>query len=275
MMSNPLVETPLEWSERRDGCVEAVTPFGSYRVEPADREIGILSPRWSYCFDEYYDEGQFECASVDEGKALAQAHWDERVGGIFRVRATPPAAVPDGWVMRDLVWEEIREKRSNEDPNTEVVGWEAATAFDSYYLIEQYFGTDSYGWHVTHSCASVGDYDDPDLAKAAAQADYERRILSALSAAPAAPTTPKGQRDAVALIRWAHDTLYEINPSNYDHDEVCRLNDASVEVILGLAQFLGERQEAVTDDTERSGAAPAAPNGWQPIEKGKSNACED
>lgn len=90
--------------------------------------------------------------------------------------------------MRDLVWEEIREKRSDEDPNTEVVGWKAATAFDSYYVIEQYFGTDSYGWQVTHSCASVGDYDDPDLAKAAAQADYERRILSALSAAPAAPT---------------------------------------------------------------------------------------
>jgi hypothetical protein len=37
-----------------------------------------------------------------------------------------------------------------------------------------------------------------------------------------------------ALIAWAYSTLTEINPSNYDHDEVCRLNDASVEVILGL-----------------------------------------
>jgi hypothetical protein len=42
------------------------------------------------------------------------------------------------------------------------------------------------------------------------------------------------------LIRWAHDSLYEINPSNYDHDEVCKINDASVEVILGLAPTLGE-----------------------------------
>jgi len=42
------------------------------------------------------------------------------------------------------------------------------------------------------------------------------------------------------MIRWAHDTLYEINPSNYDHDEVCRVNNASVEVILGLAPILGE-----------------------------------
>ena len=47
--------------------------------------------------------------------------------------------------------------------------------------------------------------------------------------------------DAAQLIRWAHDTLYEINPDNYDHAEVCKLNDASVEVILGLAQYLGER----------------------------------
>jgi hypothetical protein len=31
-----------------------------------------------------------------------------------------------------------------------------------------------------------------------------------------------------ALIVWAYETLYEINPSNYDHDEVCRLNDRSV-----------------------------------------------
>lgn len=48
------------------------------------------------------------------------------------------------------------------------------------------------------------------------------------------------ERQAVEALRWAHDTLYEINPSNYDHDEVCRLNDASVEVILGLAPMLGE-----------------------------------
>ena len=41
-------------------------------------------------------------------------------------------------------------------------------------------------------------------------------------------------------IRHAHDTLYELNPCNYDHDEVCRVNDASVEVILSLAPLLGE-----------------------------------
>lgn len=47
--------------------------------------------------------------------------------------------------------------------------------------------------------------------------------------------------EAHKCLRWAHDTLYEINPSNYDHDEVCRLNNASVEVILGIAPLLGEK----------------------------------
>jgi len=28
--------------------------------------------------------------------------------------------------------------------------------------------------------------------------------------------------------------LFELNPSNYDHDDVCKLNAASVEVILAL-----------------------------------------
>lgn len=37
-----------------------------------------------------------------------------------------------------------------------------------------------------------------------------------------------------AKIVWVVETLQEINVSNYDHDDVCRLNDASVEVILGL-----------------------------------------
>jgi len=52
-------------------------------------------------------------------------------------------------------------------------------------------------------------------------------------------------REALAhadgLIRWAHDTLYEINIGNYDHDEVDKLNAASVEVILGLAPHLNEK----------------------------------
>ena len=44
--------------------------------------------------------------------------------------------------------------------------------------------------------------------------------------------------EAMEGLRWSHDTLDEINVSNYDHDDVCRLNDRSVEVILGIANIL-------------------------------------
>ncbi|GEM_PF-3035738 len=42
------------------------------------------------------------------------------------------------------------------------------------------------------------------------------------------------------LLQWSHDTLLEINPSNYTHDDVCEANAAAVEVILGIAPTLGE-----------------------------------
>lgn len=59
------------------------------------------------------------------------------------------------------------------------------------------------------------------------EAECQRRIDAAVQA----------ERD---VLRWAHDTLWEINPSNYGHDDVCKLNDASVEVILGIAPLIGE-----------------------------------
>lgn len=55
--------------------------------------------------------------------------------------------------------------------------------------------------------------------------------------AEAAEAEVKRLRD---LLQFSHDTLWEINPSNYDHDDVCKLNDASVEVILAIAPELGE-----------------------------------
>ena len=69
-------------------------------------------------------------------------------------------------------------------------------------------------------------------------ADILRRIPARPEQEP--PSPAPNTADLLNPLRWAHGTLYEINPSNYDHDEVCRLNDASVEVILGLAPVLGE-----------------------------------
>src|SRR5687767_9735195 len=35
--------------------------------------------RWEYCFCEYYDELYAECATVEEGKAAAEADWRRRI----------------------------------------------------------------------------------------------------------------------------------------------------------------------------------------------------
>lgn len=83
---------------------------------------------------------------------------------------------------------------------------------------------------------SEGEWDDGLIAS-----DVEQFLPPILATVQAALDAAEArERQAVEALRWAHDTLYEINPSNYDHDEVCRLNDASVEVILGLAPMLGE-----------------------------------
>ncbi len=53
-------------------------------------------------------------------------------------------------------------------------------------------------------------------------------------------TERNAKRAVLDDIRWAYETLQEINPSNYDHDDVCNLNAASVEVLLRLGNILNE-----------------------------------
>jgi len=47
-------------------------------------------------------------------------------------------------------------------------------------------------------------------------------------------TTQSAFENEVEFLEWAYQTLGEINPSNYNHDDVCELNDKSVEVILAI-----------------------------------------
>lgn len=79
-----------------------------------------------------------------------------------------------------LEWVDVTCARSDEDPTHEPTGdMEATTPFGAYY-IDMGFGSDSYVWHASFDGRSIADKDDPDEAKAAAQADYDRRIRSAL-----------------------------------------------------------------------------------------------
>lgn len=69
-----------------------------------------------------------------------------------------------------------------------------------------------------------------------------------LAAARAELATVKAERDAaVTAARLAHDALWELNPSNYDHDEVCKANDGAIEAILTLAPIIGETHGKVPE----------------------------
>jgi hypothetical protein len=45
------------------------------------------------------------------------------------------------------------------------------------------------------------------------------------------------------ILQWADDNLQEINLSNYDHENVCFLNQKSVEVILGIRAALAQQKQ--------------------------------
>lgn len=59
--------------------------------------------------------------------------------------------------------------------------WSAETIFGRYHVVRMPAG---YTWFVEGGIGSGGPFDTAEAAKTAAQADYERRILSALEAAP-------------------------------------------------------------------------------------------
>jgi hypothetical protein len=48
--------------------------------------------------------------------------------------------------------------------------------------------------------------------------------------------------ELVEVFQWAFDTLIELNPSNYDHNNVCEVNAAAVEVMLGLKPILASHK---------------------------------
>jgi hypothetical protein len=82
---------PLKWTaEKTEYSQEykAYTPFGEYWVSRFREEFEEDRPwegwKWGYCFDEYYDEEDFECSSLKDGKERAMKHWTERLEGAIR-----------------------------------------------------------------------------------------------------------------------------------------------------------------------------------------------
>lgn len=51
--------------------------------------------------------------------------------------------------------------------------------------------------------------------------------------------------ELVEALEWAYETLGEINLGNHSHEDVCELNNKSVEVILGVKPTLTRVKEAM------------------------------
>ena len=72
-------------------------------------------------------------------------------------------------------------------------------------------------------------------------AEHSRMMRAARPDQPAADTRVPAPSDKIAeAARAAHEALWELHPDNYDHDDVLKLNDASVEAIFLLADAIGE-----------------------------------
>lgn len=80
---------PLEWVEKKAGdgheSFQAEVPMGRYLVEPRnpwtddDSQERDLQLQMKWSFDEYYDEGDQVCESVEHGKQLAEDDWRRRL----------------------------------------------------------------------------------------------------------------------------------------------------------------------------------------------------
>ena len=108
------------------------------------------------------------------------------------------AHTPDVVRVKPLEWEE----RTHIPPVLDVIGWAARDCFGEYYEIS----IEPDGLWLDHECLISGVLSDTlEAAKEAAQADYERRILSAIE--PSAAYTAMCRAFLIALVDPAHPDL--------------------------------------------------------------------
>lgn len=165
--------------------------------------------------------GQFVCR--DCGKAET----------VQEVLARADRAAPEGQV-RALEWEEIDDGK----------------AFRAFLPIIGSVRVEPYGccgwWEVLWSMPGQCDklipdvFDNPNDAKAAAQADYERRILAALTPPPAAPT------DNTALVEAAQQAVNEWAEHLEDGDPVPTWVAPLAAALASREPPPASQQEAVT-----------------------------
>lgn len=71
---------PLEWErQKHGGGIAAYCVLGDFKVYKSEGEDGKFKWFWSYCFDEYFNEGYEECRTMKEGRQKAEALYIERI----------------------------------------------------------------------------------------------------------------------------------------------------------------------------------------------------
>ena len=130
------------------------------------------------------------------------------------------AAMAGAVKIKPLIWDETHEDRGD-GSSEHNGGYEADSAF-GVYEIGMGFGSDSYYWSVQDGSGNeIGSFDDPDNAKAAAQAHYNARILSALTPDPSTLSRIEAQAEARGM-RICADIYYTRCCADDDGDDVYR-----------------------------------------------------
>jgi hypothetical protein len=120
---------------------------------------------------------------------------DEVVNSINEIAISLSAAPGEPCAVKPLEW---RDHRPDSFPEP---AWSAHTPF-GFYNIEEVSASDSPAYVVRlHAHHFIADKDGLDEAKAAAQADYEQRIRSALVTTP----QPAAGWDIEEIAQWLHD----------------------------------------------------------------------
>ena len=110
--------------------------------------------------------------------------------------------------VKPLVWKELEQDRG--DGTTDLTGDHEAVSCVGAYSIALSFGSDSYYWSVALNADEIGhSFDDLGYAKAAAQADHDARIRSAITitSGPNPSTLPLAEVKALMecgmYLAWA------------------------------------------------------------------------
>ena len=73
---------PLEWEKDNDHgwsdvleYYESTTPICAFEIKK------MISGGWYYdfCFDEYYDDGMGTCKDLEDGKAICEKIWEDKL----------------------------------------------------------------------------------------------------------------------------------------------------------------------------------------------------